>query len=115
MDKKNKMDKIIAVMIITLALLFVNYIYTFSGFVAYTSEERRAAQLLDNLFETEPNSEARKEVVERWTGDDKKMYGKYKSQYKASNSRHKTIQQFYLEEGFILLLSILVIFYTRKT
>jgi len=108
------MNKILALGIIAIALILANYLYTFSGFVTYTSEERRGAVLLEYLLNTTPNTPERTTRTGTLTDTDKEVISKYVNQYKSSNSRYKTIQQFYLEEVFIILLFTLLILYFKK-
>ncbi len=112
--KIKKTDSFIAIAIIGLALLFSNYFYTFSGFVAYTSEERRASQIISSIYKTQTNSDERATAIELLTEEDKKLVAKYITQYKGQHKRHKTIQQFYIEEIFIILLLGLVVIYINK-
>ena len=106
----------IPVVIIGFALLFANYIYTFSGFVAYTESERRGCQLTEYILKTQINSEERKDRLEKLSEENKEVVARYMNQYLSGPHRCKTIQQFYIEESFIAVLLILLPFYylTRR-
>ena len=98
-------NRTVIVLIVCAALLVANYIYTFGGFVAYTAEDRRAIDMLDVYRTLTENEEGRKELLDELPMTEKLALIRYINQYKASGGRHKTIQQFYLEEAFVVLVA----------
>ena len=102
----------ISLIIVGLALLFSNYYYTFSGFVAYTEGERRGCQLMDYLKKESPKTEKeRTQIIDKLTEENQEIFLRYVNQLINKGRRCKTIQQFYSEESFVALFSILLPFH----
>jgi len=98
-------------LVFLVALLVGNYFYTFSGFVAYTEGERRACTLLENIFSLE-TFDQRKEKYENTFQENKVLMNKYATSFLEKEKRCKSIQQFYVEEGIIILVGIIA--FTKK-
>jgi hypothetical protein len=112
-------DLRLSVVIILVAVLVANYVYTFNGTVVYTSEERTAVSLWNHVSEVKRNNPEKTEqqikiILDRDFSDEEiKILSKYKNTFKETQ-RVKTIQQFYLESGFVFLVVGLLLFWKRK-
>ena len=103
-------QKISAVIIIIFGLLIVNYFYTFSNFVAYTSEERLAGSLIEKISNIDKDK--RIEYAKAMSKSNQNVLSKYIYGFNInSRIKYKTIQQFYIEEFMIILLGIILVTY----
>lgn len=112
-----KKELFLSLIIVGFALIFTNYYYIFSGFVAYTESERRGCQLIEYIKREKPTTEKERDrVINTLSEENQEIFLRYINQWSDNGRRCKTIQQFYIEESFIGLLLILLPFYylTRR-
>lgn len=103
------------IIIILIALLFSNYLYTFSGFVTYTETERRGCALVREVLHLETVGQRKEKYKEiAHLEENQKIMDRYAHQFITGGERCKSIQQFYIEQGFIILLGVILIYFKKK-
>lgn len=102
------------IFLISVALLLGNYLYTFSGFVAYTETERRGCGLLQYILSLSFDSGKRADRVMGMSKENQEIVSRYIFQFHEQGDRCKTIQQFYIEQGLIGLIVAILFFGRRK-
>lgn len=111
--KRLRMDKIFVIGILGIGALFTNYLYTFSGFVAYSTEDRIAAEIWHGIFIKASGGGDINQISRSLSRSQANLAVKY-APYIKSIERYKTIERFYVEELLILLLAVSLIAYLKR-
>ena len=93
-------------------LLIANAFITFPGFIAYTSEERRACNLIKYIYSID-NIEKRKEAYKNLVVDNKKLFLKYLPSYEKQGFC-TTFEKFIVNEFIIIFFGIILILIKKK-
>ena len=98
--------------VVTAIVLFANYWYTFSGFVAYSPSERNACEVYKHVMNSDTETAKIEKSISKSTEAD--MRNNMQA-FQNGGMRCKPIQQFYIESIFILSIAGLLIWlYKRK-
>ncbi len=93
-------------------LLVANAFITFSGFVAYTSEERRACDLI-KYIESADTSDERAERLQNLSKTNKELVFKYLASYTKLNFC-TSIEKFIVNEFVIIFFGVILVLIKKK-